>query len=260
MRAVRFLVSGLLLGAMLLPAALLWLDAARTVTGRRHAYRDFGRRVVVLGFDGVDPGILDEYLDRLPALRELATHGTLLPCRTTNPPESPVAWATFATGLNPGEHGIFDFVRRDPKSEDSYRPRNGMVDRRRPVIGVLGFPIRPPAAINRLARHSWPGNVRELANTLTRAALWSCGSSVTEGDVEEALLDLPLEEATDAGILARSVEAGIDLQGLLDHVTRHYLRRALEFTGGNKKRAAKLLGLPSYQTLTNWLKKYGLSN
>ena len=117
-----------------------------------------------------------------------------------------------------------------------------------------------PAAINRLARHSWPGNVRELANTLTRAALWSCGSSVTEGDVEEALLDLPLEEAPDAEILDRSVEAGIDLQGLLDHVTRHYLRRALEFTGGNKKRAAKLLGLPSYQTLTNWLKKYGLSN
>jgi len=149
MRTVRFVVPGLLLGAMLLPAALLWLDAARAATGRRHAYRDFGRRVVVLGFDGVDPGILNEYMDRLPALRELATRGTLLPCRTTNPPESPVAWATFATGLNPGEHGIFDFVRRDPKSEDSYRPRNGMVDRRRPVIGALGFPIRPPAAINR---------------------------------------------------------------------------------------------------------------
>ena len=42
-------------------------------------------------------------------------------------------------------------------------------------------------------------------------------------------------------------------------VARHYLSRALEETGGNKSRAARLVGLPSYQTFTNWIKKYGVN-
>jgi len=33
---------------------------------------------------------------------------------TSNPPQSPVAWSDFATGTGPGEHGIYDFLRRDP--------------------------------------------------------------------------------------------------------------------------------------------------
>jgi transcriptional regulator with PAS, ATPase and Fis domain len=39
-------------------------------------------------------------------------------------------------------------------------------------------------------------------------------------------------------------------------VARHYLERALAEAGGNKTKAASLVGLPSYQTLTNWLKRY----
>jgi predicted AlkP superfamily phosphohydrolase/phosphomutase len=140
---------GIALGLLLLPTAVAWLDLARAATGQRYAYREAARRVVVLGFDGVDPDILDEYLDRLPTLRRLAEQGSgLRKCRTTNPPESPVAWATFATGLNPGGHGIFDFVRRDLSAADGYRPVNGMVEARPPVMGRLGFPVRPPAARN----------------------------------------------------------------------------------------------------------------
>ncbi len=45
---------------------------------------------------------------------------------------------------------------------------------------------------------------------------------------------------------------------MIDEVVRHYLEQALQATGGNKTRAAELLGLASYQTLTNWLKKYRL--
>jgi len=41
---------------------------------------------------------------------------------------------------------------------------------------------------------------------------------------------------------------------------RHYLSRALSEAGGNKTRAAELTGLPSYQTLTNWLRKYGIDS
>ncbi len=142
------LLPGIPLGLLLLPTASAWLDALREIRGERYAYREVPRRVVVLGFDGVDPGILREYLDRLPTLRGLAERGTFLPCRSTNPPESPVAWATFATGLNPGGHGIFDFVHRDLDAADPYRPANGMVERIAPQVDLLGFPVRPPGAIN----------------------------------------------------------------------------------------------------------------
>ncbi|MBI5442236.1 MAG: hypothetical protein HY900_13625 [Deltaproteobacteria bacterium] len=45
---------------------------------------------------------------------------------------------------------------------------------------------------------------------------------------------------------------------LLSTVAQHYLERALAEAHGNKTRAAALVGLPSYQTLTNWLERYGV--
>jgi len=147
--SLRRIGPGLLLGLLLLPCITGWLDLARSATGRRFAYREVERRVVVLGFDGVDPALLREYMGRLPNIDQLAREGCFVPCRTTNPPESPVAWATFATGRNPGDHRIFDFVRRDLDAPDTYRPRNGMVDKVPPLIGRFGFPIRLPRAINR---------------------------------------------------------------------------------------------------------------
>jgi DNA-binding NtrC family response regulator len=116
-----------------------------------------------------------------------------------------------------------------------------------------------PAALNRLARHAWPGNVRELANTLARAALWSDGPTVAEQDVEDALLDLPSQPATTAGLLDYPIAQGVDLPDLIRHFACHYLRGAMDLTGGNKTRAAKLLGLSNYQTLTNWMVKYGIA-
>ncbi|MBT2989957.1 MAG: sigma 54-interacting transcriptional regulator [Candidatus Thiodiazotropha sp. (ex Ctena orbiculata)] len=116
-----------------------------------------------------------------------------------------------------------------------------------------------PSARNLLQRHDWPGNIRELANTLTRAAVWSTSSTITEQDVGEALLELPISSGNADGILNRPIENGVDLPDLLQQVAKHYLSRALEATAGNKSRTAELLGLSSYQTLTNWLKKYGLS-
>jgi predicted AlkP superfamily phosphohydrolase/phosphomutase len=76
-----------------------------------------GTKVVILGFDGVDPDLVQQYLGegRLPNLRKLRDEGSLLPLGTTYPPESPVAWASFHTGVNPGKHGIYDFLRRDPE-------------------------------------------------------------------------------------------------------------------------------------------------
>ncbi len=74
-------------------------------------------RVLVLGLDGCDPKILADLIARkkLPNFARLQAQGGLWPLATTTPPQSPVAWATFLTGQDPGGHGLFDFLHRDPK-------------------------------------------------------------------------------------------------------------------------------------------------
>ncbi|MDP3716582.1 MAG: alkaline phosphatase family protein [Acidobacteriota bacterium] len=77
-----------------------------------------GRKVIVLGFDGLDYDLTRQMIaaGRLPGFAHLAATGGFSSLGTTIPPQSPVAWATFITGLDPGGHGIFDFVHRDPKT------------------------------------------------------------------------------------------------------------------------------------------------
>ena len=112
------------------------------------------------------------------------------------------------------------------------------------------------SARNIMLTHSWPGNVRELVNTLHRLAIWTPGPEVVAGDVREALLP-PIDKRA-GRILDRPLGKALSLPDLLAQVARHYLERALDATGGNKTRAARLVGLPSYQTFTNWLKRYGV--
>lgn len=73
-------------------------------------------KVVVIGLDGLEPTIVDSMLrsGELPHLARLRAMGGYSRVRTTFPAQTPVAWSTFATGTNPGAHGIFDFIRRDP--------------------------------------------------------------------------------------------------------------------------------------------------
>jgi DNA-binding NtrC family response regulator len=112
-------------------------------------------------------------------------------------------------------------------------------------------------ARNLLLGHPWPGNVRELQNTLRRAAIWTPEATLKAEDIREALL--PLRGAKEDRIVGRPLGEGLDLAGLLATVARHYLERALDEAAGNKTRAARLVGLPSYQTLTNWMKRYGVN-
>lgn len=74
------------------------------------------KRVLVLGFDGVDPDLLERFMGAgaLPHFAKLVAEGSFRSLATTVPPQSPVAWSTFITGLDPGGHGIFDFIHRDP--------------------------------------------------------------------------------------------------------------------------------------------------
>ncbi len=73
-------------------------------------------RVIILGFDGMDYGLTRQMMEegRLPHFSRLAEAGYFGPLRTSVPPESPVAWANFITGMDAGGHGIFDFLHRDP--------------------------------------------------------------------------------------------------------------------------------------------------
>lgn len=110
------------------------------------------------------------------------------------------------------------------------------------------------SAKNILLRHSWPGNVRELYNTLVRTSIWAIGEEISPDDVAEVLtFNVPKKEV---GVLNRSLDKAISIEKIVGEVAHHYLARAMEKTHGNKTEAANLLGLNSYQTLSNWLKKY----
>ena len=76
------------------------------------------QKVIVLGFDGVDAGYTERWMNegKLPNLARLRQGGTFRPLRPTIPAQTPVSWSTFSTGIDPGRTGIFDFLRRDPKT------------------------------------------------------------------------------------------------------------------------------------------------
>jgi len=74
-----------------------------------------GKRLFVLGLDGVAHDLVRAGAER-GRFRNLARLGEIVSIRSTVPPVSSVAWATFSTGVNPARHGIFGFVERDPRA------------------------------------------------------------------------------------------------------------------------------------------------
>jgi predicted AlkP superfamily phosphohydrolase/phosphomutase len=76
------------------------------------------KKAIVIGLDGLEPEITEAMLKagELPNLARLREQGGYSRIRTTYPAQTPVAWSTFVTGTNPGGHGIFDFLSRDPKT------------------------------------------------------------------------------------------------------------------------------------------------
>lgn len=85
-------------------------------------------RVLLLGVDGVDPDVVQQLLDerRLPNLARIIESGGFSPFGVPNPAESPVVWASLATGKNPGQHGVFDFIGRDA---ERYLPSLALLER-----------------------------------------------------------------------------------------------------------------------------------
>src|SRR5215472_6703429 len=121
------------------------------------------QKVIVLGFDGVDAGYTERWMNegKLPNLARLRAEGTFRPLRPTVPAQTPVSWSTFSTGIDPGRTGIFDFLRRDPKTylplfaafDDTKEPF--LLGEKNPIAAaavvltlflIIGFFVRRPGA------------------------------------------------------------------------------------------------------------------
>jgi predicted AlkP superfamily phosphohydrolase/phosphomutase len=108
-----------------------------------------GRKVVVLGLDGLDPNLIQSMIDqgRAPNFKKLMEMGSFRRLGTTMPALSPVAWSSFITGLTPGGHGIGDFIMRD---RHTYLPVFSIFETRPPwkTFEAAGcdFPVDLPFA------------------------------------------------------------------------------------------------------------------
>lgn len=121
---------------------------------------------------------------------------------------------------------------------------------------MLGHKYISPDVKNIILKHPWRGNVRELQSTLLRAALWCQSDKISSDDIRQALFHMPDYKAD---IIDIDLSQGIDIQNIIGEIISIYIHKALEHTGQNKTRAAELLGLKNYQTLKNWMNKYGIS-
>lgn len=108
-----------------------------------------------------------------------------------------------------------------------------------------------------MSNYEWPGNIRELWNTLVRACL-SSQNTIREEDVKRAIFNYKVNIHVEEDIMNMRLGRNFKISELLDKITSHYLARAMAEAQGNKSKAARLLGLKNYQTLSNWLDKYGV--
>ncbi len=105
-RHKKIFVSGFIVVLGLITAGVIMKKSAS----------EFKDKIIILGFDGLSPDIMESMMaeGKLPNFERLKKAGSYRRLATTNPAQSPVAWASFATGKNPGKTGIFDFIVRDP--------------------------------------------------------------------------------------------------------------------------------------------------
>jgi predicted AlkP superfamily phosphohydrolase/phosphomutase len=110
---------------------------------RESGRNDPSRKMIVLGIDGMDWTIASRLMNegRLPHFKALADRGGFKPLLSSIPPQSPVAWSNFITGADPGGHGIFDFVHRNPKTYLPYLSTS-KVEPAPEKAKFLGIPVK----------------------------------------------------------------------------------------------------------------------
>lgn len=139
----------------LLTWPIRWLLGA--IRGRKPYRNARVDRVVVLGLDGLDPDIAEQYMDAgiMPHFARLRDEGAFARLGTTTPAMSPVAWSSFQTGASPARHGIFDFLTPDRRT---YMAKLSSTEIRPPArqltLGKYVVPLGKPSV--RLLRKSRP--------------------------------------------------------------------------------------------------------
>ena len=87
-------------------------DLRTMIRKKRKMNRKNALKLLVLGFDGASPKLINEWINELPVFRTFKKQGVLGQTIPPVPAQTPVAWTTFMTGKNPGAHGIFSFAMR----------------------------------------------------------------------------------------------------------------------------------------------------
>jgi len=115
--------------------------------------------IFVVGVDGMDPVILERLIDEgaMPNFAALREEGTFQSLGTSVPPQSPVAWSSFVTGMNPGGHGIFDFIHRDPATYKPISSATPPVDDPGSAVHFFGYviPVSAPEVVNNRSGVPW---------------------------------------------------------------------------------------------------------
>ncbi len=146
----------------------------------------FKQKLVILGFDGMDPDLAQDWMNagKLPNLAKLAAQGGVFPLETTHSPESPTAWASFATGVNAGKHNIYDFLVRDTTT---YLPDLAMVKRQPPRFLLNYFPVSRP----------------QLTSTRGGTSFWvTAGQAGVRSSILTVPVTFPPEEVPNGELLA----------------------------------------------------------
>ncbi len=169
------ILGGVLLGIvsfLLWPVRVLW----GAITGRQGYKHARVKKLVFLGLDGLDPTLAERYMQegKLPNLSRLREQGSFHRLRTTFPALSPVAWSTFATGVNPARHAMFDFLNR---SLSSYMPYLSSSRVSQPAkilkLGKYRIPLgRPIVEMRRKSKTFWQIlGQRQIVSTILRVPI-----------------------------------------------------------------------------------------
>ncbi len=117
------------------------------------------KRVVILGLDGLDPGLTTKFIleGRMPNFAKLAERGVFRPLDTSVPSMSPVAWSTFATGVDASRHCIYDFLTRDPCTYAPMLSSTQIVNPKRSVnVGRYAIPLgKARIKLRQKSQHFW---------------------------------------------------------------------------------------------------------
>jgi predicted AlkP superfamily phosphohydrolase/phosphomutase len=261
---VAFLTTGLLLlGSLFLTVLglLFWpfRKLYRIITRKRPPRPGRIDRAIIIGLDGMDPDLVDRFIaeGRMPNLAALAQMGTCEKLSTTFPAMSPVAWSSFATGVDPAKHGIFDFLTRD---RGSYLPMLSSTDigvaKRHLKVGDYQIPLgKPQSRLLRrskpfwkiLGEHQVPASILRVPITFPPepfegtllSAMCVPDLEGTQGSFSYYFTPDPEGDAEDAGrsIGGRRVEVAVDngiiqaaLQGPANPIRRNGTPLSLPFT------------------------------